>query len=794
MPNNYKGTFWGLDEKQYEVLIIGDSGSTSYTEVLLSDTEPFIVRYETSTTPFDPVRKSTATINVVRDDYMEDILSCKAHGTIVKLQEVSGDTRTTLWCGWLTPKVYDAGYEECFEEYSLECADCISSLQYFEYQKENVSPGLVTFQQLLAQITDACELLTGFYWPRSKCYGNVPSDPIHPKQLVISERNFFSSDIEEPWKLSEVLEEICKYVGATAIQWGTDLYLVDYQWLQNAEAIYVDYHRRSNGYAQPSNGTQLGGVEYINGDSYRQNGATISFEPVYNKAVVRQNLYAVEHFLPGLFDDRYLHNRLDDTTTDENFYASLEVTPLTTPGVFPSGGGWLLGMNQDYDYESDEYGKRDQDFVYRMRLYDHDWYDPVFTNHNGNSVTPTTAQMKSTGITADYRGANIVDLGVVQRPSRNSQAQLVVPSKMDYTRYLCIFEWHDNYTAGSGNQGKSWGDGKTVFKLKDGFRSDVITGKDCFIVINFSLLFERYKDRNYINPEWTDQHCSQPWSKPGSSGNFPGSVRFRLQIGSKYWNGSTWTNTSSTFSVPAEWDKVAKNMFTNENGDFWNTDLQVLNNVSWEDELNCQGYKIPLDGVDLSSQQVHFDVINPTKSVWGNTGSNSFENYMMQYNAYCWVKDFTIDFVRKGNEGQTENDVVFENVITSGSTLQLGDITLKITSDTELAPPSYSTVCYQRTAGDTPEPLSGVTEYNIDGVERLPEENIIEKYVRQYRTPTAKITLTVSDDGITPFTKLFGVDADDSTQGFVQLGTEIDYHNSRQTMVCVEKKNVAEND
>lgn len=784
MPGNYKGTFWGLEEKKFEVRIIGNSGSSQYTEIELSDNSPFIVNYNTSNTPFEPVRTSTATINVVHNDYMEDILSAKAHGTKIELAEISGNTSVVRWTGWLTPKIYDAGYEDCYETFQLEAADCISSLQYFDYEPiENM--GVVSFKQIIKQICDKCENLEGYYWTRSKKIGTTV---VKPEHLFISERNFFSSDIEEPWKLSEVLEEVCRYLGFTCLQWGKRMYFIDYQYLTSNGDIYASYCPKSNGYSFGS-ATHLEASKTITAEDYRLNGASISFEPVCNKIRVVANLYSIEDFLPNIFDDAFLVNR-NDPTSGEGFYNSVEVVPKTTPGSFPSGSSFL-GFGQDYDYEykegsKDSKGKKDQDFVYRYRIYDHKYWESVYTDMAGNEhFVLSTGITASSSITLDYRGGTIVDMGVVKKPYRNGQQQLVVPSKMDYTRYLCINEMHSGYTAGQSNVGKSYGDDKVVFRLKDGYKPNILPVADCFLVINYSMLLEKYRDRNYINPEWTDKHCSAYFFKAGSHHNSIGNVKFRLKIGDKYWNGSTWTATNSTFQIEAEWDKEG-GMFKTEDEDYWNTELSVLNNISWEDELNAQGYKIPLDGIDISDT-IEFEIINPSPSFWGNTGSNRFENYGFEYNAFCWIKDLSFDFIRKFHESKEENDITYENVVDGESVHEFGDIACKITTDNSDAQPSYSSVAYKLSNNDTMHVLSAITEDSIEGTPERPEDNIVLKYVYQYNTPTAKISLSLSDE-IPPFQKLFAVDVEDTSQGFVQLGTEIDYHMSRQRMTCVEKK------
>ena len=85
--------------------------------------------------------------------------------------------------------------------------------------------------------------------------------------------------------------------------------------------------------------------------------------------------------------------------------------------------------------------------------------------------------------------------------------------------------------------------------------------------------------------------------------------------------------------------------------------------------------------------------------------------------------------------------------------------------------------------------LEAVKEENLGQTQaQKPEENIIQKYVHQYSTPTKKMTLPLPID-ITPLQKLYGVNVEEGKtyEGYVQLGTELDYRMGMQTITCVQK-------
>lgn len=761
---NYSGYFNTITcNKKYEVRIITNSASAEYEEIPLAADQPFVVRYNTSDTPFDPVRTSTATINIVYDKYLEDALSNCAQDTIVELADItSGTPGTTVWIGYLTPKVFDAGYDHCYESFSLEAADCLSSLQYVDYEESN-GGGIITIKSILDQICTAAGELDGYCWTRSKRVGNTI---LLPGKLAISEHNFQYNDVEEEWKMSDVLAEICRYLGFTALQYGKYLYLVDYQYLETHTRLNVNWYYKSQGYNTSI--TQHLDAQYtVTADSYKSGGASITFEPVYNKVTVNANMYAADEFIPNPFDDALLTNRINSADTFANF----EVTPETpNKAKYPNGATWYsLGIEQNYKEET----SGDTQYRYFHRLYDNKYWESVYSAEDGSYVTPGTETMKSSNITKLYRGGTICDLGVVRKDYRSDAGQWIVPSKLDYTRYICISEMHNNAKSGLSN---------TVYKLKDGFRSRVKMSDKSFLVLNCSAIFERYPKRNYINPSWDSTECSTNWMAAGHYRNGISRPRFRIHIGNKGWSSylNQWVDAGSVndyCSPTMRWDE--------NNHSFWNKEISILNNVSWEDKVNCEGIKIPLSGID-TTQEITFEFLNPMPSFYGNTGSPKFEDRFYDVNAYCWISDFSLKCVEEGQEEDgNDSDVIYENVMDDCSVNNMDEIRVRLTTYVENVKPSYSHVLY---SGETTDFLTGVLEDSLGNTDpQKPEENIIQKYVHQYGTPTKKITLAI-EDSVAPFQRLLGVDVENPQVAYVQLGSEIDYRYATQTITTIEKQ------
>jgi hypothetical protein len=336
--------------------------------------------------------------------------------------------------------------------------------------------------------------------------------------------------------------------------------------------------------------------------------------------------------------------------------------------------------------------------------------------------------------------------------------------------------------------GTNPGANKVVYRLKDGFKSRVLLDNKSFLVLNCSAIFERHKDRNYINPSWDNTECSTNWAAAGRWRNAIARPNFRIHIGDMGWSSyqNKWVDAGSTYdycSPTMKWDSNKK--------DFWNNEIEILNNVSWEDKVNCEGVKIPLSGIDVT-QPITFEIINPTPSFYGNTGNPNFEDKFYEYNAYCWISDLSLKCVQEGqDEDGNDSDVVYENEISGCSVNELNEIRVRLTTHVDEVKPSYSHVIWA-VGGDTKQFLTGIKEESLGNTTpQKPEENIIQKYVHQYSTPTKKITLTLDSD-IKPFQKIRGADVDNPYAGYVQLGTEIDYRMGRQTMTIIEKEKIRE--
>ena len=787
---NYVGYFNSLQCKSYLVKIITDRLDNNYEEIPLAAENPVVVTYDESNTPFEPIRISRASINIVYDKYLADALTSCAQGTIVELWNTTGAIEKLEWIGYLTPNTLNAGYARRFETFTLEAADCLSSLQYVDYEYVN-DGGLTNLKSIIGQCVNKMNLIDGFWWGLGK-FIDGPNNPLYPEKLAISEHNFTTNDTDEKWKCQEVLSEICRYLGYTLMQIGRDVYFVNYQYFDVNEKLPMMYYQKNANYTQAYS-RQFDNPRTITQDCIMGSNHDISFEGIYNHIIVKDNLYAAEEFIPALFEDNNLVNRKGK----DNFYEAMKIEPLfsatTLPdyvkqsgytAMYPNGTDFWGRQQYDAEKTEDYLGKKinlkDNMYTYMHRLYDNKYWESRYYNSAGTPLVLNSAVTADSGITRYYAGGTIVDMGVVRnahlegnQSSTLSIAQYVVPNQMDYTRYLCICTKYNNSNRRMYD--------KVAYKLKDNWKPSVMLGDDSYLVLNFTALWERYADRNYINPEWANTRCKHPSLVIGDYYNKMQRPRFKLHIGNKGWcsQWNEWVDAGDSrdwVEPDIKWDADFL--------DYWNTEQSCLNNVLYTDKLNVSGYKIPMSGMDVT-QGVEFEIYFPRPIYYGNTSGDHPEYKYYEWNAYYWIKDFSLKCVQANQpEDGNEADLVYENIPDINCSVNDLEMTCKITTNKEGLKPSYSHMIQSGATGSSF--FSGYIETAIDSEIYPAEKNIINKYWKQYSTPTRKITMEL-DMEHSPLEKTYNVDVENPNHGYTQLGCIINYKIDTKTITFIEK-------
>ena len=322
----YNGYFRDKKDSLYKVRITTVNGNTA-KEITLSGT-PFVTEMdESDDTIYTPAKYQTATVEAISGDYMFDIYSGKAQDTKVELYK--GDE--LMWVGYVRPNLYDVGFEKSREVIQIECQDALSTLQYFPYKQSDKQ--VRNFLYVINKVLEVCKSYKTFY-VSDNTY--LTSDSCILNDLYISEENFFDNkdknetDNDVAWKCDEVLEEICQYLGLTAIADKDAVYFIDYDAIKKGDNTYWKYQVGST---TPSK-VNVSFDKKITGKDYSANGATLSMDKVYNKATVKAELYDYDSVIPDLYEtSKNITASSDPIPTDnKNMFIEVVQSPLGNKG------------------------------------------------------------------------------------------------------------------------------------------------------------------------------------------------------------------------------------------------------------------------------------------------------------------------------------------------------------------------------------------------------------------------------------------------------------------------------
>lgn len=780
--SNYKGYFRSLDDILYSVSFITNPRSDIYGDIRLAGDSPVVVSYSESDRLFTPLRTSTCTVKVVSDKYLMNLYSGKAHGTQVILRNEDADS--VEWCGFLQPNLYNQGFTECYEEIEFEASDCLQTLQYFEY-KEHFSNGrfTVSFKDIINDIMYKCGILESYYITQKPYSDGFTSRYVQFQNFYIPEENFFSEE-GEPWTYQEVLEEICKFLGVVCFQWKDDLYFIDYDRYQTNKSMKWYRWDKSDNW-QTMNYITLSTPNQIVEESYKETGADISLDDVFNKVSVNCNYYNFENLIPDLFDDDKLSNRFED-----NAYISIS------------------------RYTADRNSALETQTYYR--IYDHDnvksrYYLPVTsTSYHEQEVTPTDSDFTSRYFFSRYVGGNIVDMVHLNYNEANGK----VGEAKDWERYLMIsqlnrpwcgaegtFHWEnynfpimefknlpvvfidndveedtDTPTRASSSSSSTPNNRQPYKKTKPAPNYIVIKGEAIFTGIMNREFFEGM-------PEGLGKKSSQSWYTYNGDSidhvrNTP-ALCFYLEIPQAgWWNGSTWVDYKTHFEVPLEYfgDGSDDNKYYEH---LFGVSKSVENTVETNLFLGTTGYKIPLPKEMTTTQELYFAIAMPKRFVHCSD-SYGGDNSGDVGNAYCFIKELEVKVCNRNSIFFKNEDAIFENIIDEGNVIEGEEISLKITSD-NYEGFSYSHVSTIRSDNKN---STDISFYNKDMKLVKAEEAIISKYVNQYSTPSIKENVTL-DMSFLPTQLITDTYWD---KDFVIVGQQIDYQHDRQKLTLLEKK------
>lgn len=453
-------------------------------ELTAGDT-PFSVDITDDEFLYIPTRFSTAKLQVVGKDYLQSIFSTEYRQYRVTFKKDGIIT----WCGFVKPELYTQDYSSETFVLEIECISAMSVLEFIDYTTEGENKEFVSLWRLLQRCIEASYgQYNTVYLPF--VYAKTKEDYIAGANVIeamtISEQDFFDED-DKPMKLREVLEEVCKFLNWTCVDWKGELYFVD-----------VDhtgmYHRYDASLITKINAE---GNSFIirDNDDYAGDGHLFDILPGFNKVTVKCSNYPVGTIFPNEdFDvlkviDTYdfssvsapsgndytkVHNLILLPQVFSPYYYLFSENGNADMGILP---GWndvsedfyqSLPPVREYDVAGTKFLKR-CDITMKdgePTVYNYDYKDIIFINPvekidgnlwNTRAVLPIGKPLlilgQNTPCAMYIDGAIAINM-TIKAPGGG------VPDKMNFQKVMMYFEMKigDKYYNGS-----SWGVEKVYF-------------------------------------------------------------------------------------------------------------------------------------------------------------------------------------------------------------------------------------------------------------------------------------------------------------------------------------------
>ena len=553
----YSGEFYDINKKLYKVVITTSQGGNQTRTVTLGG-NPFVTEMDSDTkTIYSPAKYQAATVQIITPDYNFDIYSPKAQGTKVELLDAYD---TVVWTGYVTPNLYDMGFVEEREQIDIECIDALSTLQYIKYESDNKN--VVTFLDIIRKLIQSCNAYSNFYITNNIQLEQAAADTILEK-LYIAEDNFFDkksdkeTDEDVAWTMQEVLEEICQYLGVTAVADGAEIFFLDYDAIKAGNNNYYKYSVDGN--AAPTLHT-IAFSKTITASDYSGSDGSLSLDNVYNKVTVTDDLYTFDTVLPSLFDGMVNITKDNDDALssqenkDAGTFGIAFKNDVTSYGSLTKEANNMIVLcdktDKAYNSVFMQYYTNPNYKFYRYRIEK----DPTTTGSRMLGVEIPSATALNYTDTQSYVGTYLARMAVKQLDSVDADAlknytkedgleqleKLFSENNVSSVKYENYLVFHNCNTSTEHLPNKI--PYYPIFQTTLTSLSTLFGGANANLVITGSIAFHYKDDKPYLIPtgQLNVPNGDDIFYKTNSY------IPAKLQWGNLYWNGTEWTNMDGT--------------------------------------------------------------------------------------------------------------------------------------------------------------------------------------------------------------------------------------------------------
>ena len=303
----YTLPFKSRKEVSYLIEIQKENYEGKSTELVGSGNSPFSVIIEDEDFLYTPTRFSSASIRIVGGDYLQNLYSTGYQQYRVLCKRGND----IIWTGFINPELYTQDYTSTKFELEIECSSAMSTLEYVNYKQKNAEQRtFISFWELFRMFIEQSRgCYSSIFIPHvyAKNEDDYNNDLNVFEEMTISEQNFFDED-NKAMTLKEILEEVCKFLNWTCVDWRGELYFIDI----DHKSIYYKYDCDLNTYSKATpialNVSDIGfaGLEHF-----------LDILPGYNKVTIKCSNYPIEEIkITEDFDKLKLLSNIGEVSTN----------------------------------------------------------------------------------------------------------------------------------------------------------------------------------------------------------------------------------------------------------------------------------------------------------------------------------------------------------------------------------------------------------------------------------------------------------------------------------------------
>lgn len=849
----YYANFKDINMQSFRVEInTAEDGLTEH-ELTLSGT-PVIIKQEGSEL-FAPIKGTTCTINIESDGGLFDLYTTDPQGVKVVVSDLANGK--VVFRGYATPMQYEQDWTS-IDTLSLECVDCVSSLKEMPYrpvsgEKQYQSVRSIIencFINAFPEDEDSIFRWFRYYWPQYNFMAANTYNFSNTRDMIdnisLNEANFFDDDDEQtPWSYWQVLEEICKYFCVSLVCYQGAYWFVDYLYSASSTpgtAMFWMYDLDNNYYSASLSKSMTFSIgEYTGGTS------ELSTDDTYNIIAVNTNRYDIDEIVNDPLDEDY-HISI---TKEQNFGGQEQIWTHTVES------GWWLWANTQVTARYYMYKNYCRLNASKCN-WRHTWWSPRSMVEYGNYYStamngysqfinlPENKYINTIGATilhyATFEDSwkkpskldwnNVImfqcmtdtvkpestgTMGVLHMsdicPDRNAYEVPVLTYTQDYEMNF------------SPKQGNSW----IVINCALWYQQNMTIDDKTILPINFKTLKETMcpvEDITDWDPYKAMTHAGNNtnvtfWRNLNHNNFGEGwkLLQVKLQIGDKYWDGSGWTTTPSTFYISfiAELD-ADEYTYNNNTETTWDAFamlkwMNIVSNTDYQAKIGAEGYCIPIQPSDAVCGVLKLTLYTPRQvpaGLWttgnyaqwyngqppytpaGLTPPKDCPTSWYQYSPVVFMKDFQVDYVYTDeSEWWLNREVETDDIKYCNDTKDrykyTKENTLKINSWQDQRPisKSFPIVRFDNNNTEVCEFLDTTVDASNYSRTAKQEEQIVDRQLRHYAEPRKKYTCH-RRYLYAPYSRIQLSDASDLEGVFVVGSQEYDVRNRNNTVELIE--------